>query len=222
MEVQHKPVRLRAFMDDIYRMFLLKAQEKNLEFRVEEGDTYPPVIKLDEDKLRQILINLIGNAIKFTSKGRVIVRFGAVSGNVIRFEVIDTGSGISEVSQKKLFQPFMQGNSGFQDGTGLGLAITRKLVDLIGGSISFVSEEGSGSVFRVALPFEVRMRQKQNRKSNPPSGNWVVLLLRKRQQFWWLTTWLLTGLCFQPILKKAACFALKLHPEKKPFVLLKR
>jgi signal transduction histidine kinase/FixJ family two-component response regulator len=155
MEVHHKPVRLRAFMDDIHRMFLLKAQEKNLEFRVEEGDTYPPVIKLDEDKLRQILINLIGNAIKFTSKGRVIVRFGAVSGNVIRFEVIDTGSGISEVSQKKLFQPFMQGNSGFQDGTGLGLAITRKLVDLIGGSISFVSEEGSGSVFRVALPFEV-------------------------------------------------------------------
>ncbi len=114
----------------------------------------PPQVKGDQMKLRQVLINLIGNAIKFTDSGSVTLRAEAVdAGAGMRFSVLDTGGGIAPAEMARIFEPFHQaeGNSG-QEGTGLGLALSRRYVRLMGGDLAVTSEPGRGSCFFFTLP----------------------------------------------------------------------
>jgi signal transduction histidine kinase/DNA-binding response OmpR family regulator len=149
------PFDLHAMLRGVDDLFRLRAQDKGLRLLIERTDDVPQYISTDEGKLRQILINLIGNALKFTHEGGIAVRVG-LAGDRLRFEVEDTGEGIAEADQKKLFQAFVQTETGVksQQGTGLGLAITRQFVNLLGGQIALRSQRGQGTVFFFDVAFE--------------------------------------------------------------------
>lgn len=143
----------------VIAMFEPQAQEKHvaLERRVEEA--VPPLLYFDRARLRQVLVNIVGNAIKFTDDGSVLVRVGGDRRRNDEFdltvEVRDTGIGMSEETQRFIFEAFSQGTGDSKrshGGTGLGLAITKRLVERMGGTISVESQEGRGSRFTVALP----------------------------------------------------------------------
>ncbi|TYQ29119.1 response regulator [Pseudanabaena sp. UWO311] len=167
--LREKECSLYDIVDTARDMLYLKAQEKDLSFDVSVQPDVPPYIYTDEGKLRQILINLIGNAIKFTESGHVIVRVDVrnlpdnidrIAGEVseiprcLCFEVEDTGTGISEAEISTLFQPFVQTDSGrrSQEGTGLGLSISYNYVRLMGGQMFVISKVGEGSTFRFDIP----------------------------------------------------------------------
>ncbi|WP_041934022.1 GAF domain-containing protein [Gloeothece verrucosa] len=148
---------------DLYRllnileeMFQLKAQSKNLQLIFHCDPDVPQYIKTDESKLRQVLINLIGNGIKFTETGSVMlrVRVSPENSQAILFEVEDTGPGIGTEELDILFQAFVQTVSGrkSQEGTGLGLPISQKFVELMGGNISVNSTLHKGSTFSFEIP----------------------------------------------------------------------
>jgi PAS domain S-box-containing protein len=144
-----------AMVRDVADMMRLRAQGKGLQLDLEMASECPRYLEGDEARLRQILINLVGNAVKFTEKGGVIIRFGTHSheGLHLLIEVEDTGPGISEMDRKRLFKPFVQlAEKGEQKGTGLGLSITKQFVELMKGNISVESTKGKGSLFRVELP----------------------------------------------------------------------
>jgi len=141
-------------MRSIIRSMEVSASEKTLRIVCEVCHDVPTVISADPARLRQILINLIGNAIKFTHQGEVAVRvnFDSAAGveDQLRFSISDTGIGIPENQQEQIFQPFVQADgssSRHYGGTGLGLAIVSQLVQLMGGQIWLESEVGSGSTF---------------------------------------------------------------------------
>jgi ligand-binding sensor domain-containing protein/signal transduction histidine kinase/HPt (histidine-containing phosphotransfer) domain-containing protein/ActR/RegA family two-component response regulator len=161
---------LRAVVADVMKLFTESAQAKGLALHVDIGDTIPPVLRGDALRLRQTLINLVGNALKFTAKGSVGVkaaRMDEVDGScVVRFEVSDTGIGVSREAQRRLFEPFSQADSSTTrryGGTGLGLAICRRVVELMGGALGVQSEPGAGSTFWFSVRLEVPTLLAQSR-----------------------------------------------------------
>jgi two-component system sensor histidine kinase/response regulator len=146
-------VDLHAMLDDIQMLFKERAQAKNLQFISEIAADLPRYIRIDESKLRQIFVNLIGNAIKFTDKGGIAIRVktSKIDDEKSRLivEIQDSGPGIHENELDKLFKHFEQTSAGIMkgSGTGLGLALSRELAILLGGDISVFSEIGKGSVF---------------------------------------------------------------------------
>jgi signal transduction histidine kinase len=130
------------------------ATQKGLAFVCETAVGLPPIVS-DPDKVRQIVINLAGNAVKFTDRGEVRVRVGPDAGGGVAFAVSDTGVGIAEVDLGRLFQPFTQLDTGLTrryGGTGLGLYISRRLAELLGGHVEVFSVPGRGSTFTLVLP----------------------------------------------------------------------
>jgi signal transduction histidine kinase/CheY-like chemotaxis protein len=129
--------------------------EKRITFRLDIPQGAQNLVRGDEGKLRQILINLVGNAIKFTTSGEVCFRVNPTADNRWLFEVFDTGLGIPEKEQADIFEPFHQGSGArHQGGTGLGLTIAKRQVKLLGGELQLQSERGVGSRFFFELPFE--------------------------------------------------------------------
>jgi two-component system sensor histidine kinase/response regulator len=148
---------LRLHVRDLEAMFRLRMSAKGLQFRVRIEGEPVEYIEADEGKIRQILINLLGNAAKFTERGRVemIVELNRREDHRLWLcaRVEDTGVGMTAEEQNSLFQPFMQGQNGQRrDGTGLGLAISQKLASPMGGEITVSSAPGGGSVFRLEIP----------------------------------------------------------------------
>ncbi|MDU0458670.1 MAG: ATP-binding protein [Geobacteraceae bacterium] len=154
IELELKPFDLGAMVLDVTDLLSIRAANKGLRLLLDQSSTFPRYIVGDETKLRQVLINLISNAIKATEQGSVTVRLRVKQNHAAHLimEVEDTGCGIAPEDQGKLFQPFVQvGPQGNQQGTGLGLAITRQFAELMGGSIFVTSSAGRGSIFRVEV-----------------------------------------------------------------------
>lgn len=144
---------LYRLLEDIESMFRIRTDAKGLRFEVTIDPAVPRWIVTDIQRVRQILINLLGNAVKFTAKGGVFLSASMRSGKLV-FEVRDTGPGLPDDEKEKLFAPFMQGRAGInsQGGTGLGLAISREYAKLMGGRLEAENApDGAGSVFRCEL-----------------------------------------------------------------------
>lgn len=146
---------LGAMIRDVTDMMSIRAQDKNLQLLIDQSSKFPRFIIGDEARLRQVLINLISNALKYTQQGGITLRLGTKQNAVshLLIEVEDTGSGIAHEDQQLIFDPFVQlSEQGDSKGTGLGLTITRQFVQLMGGHLTLESKLGKGSLFRIDLP----------------------------------------------------------------------
>jgi len=147
----------REIVEDTVASLAANASGKGLELLVDISKTIPQRVVGDPGRVRQVLSNLIGNAIKFTAQGEVVVRVSPSFGGKIRFEVIDSGIGIATAVQSKLFSAFTQADASTTrrfGGTGLGLSISRQLTELMGGEIGVESTVGEGSVFWFTVALE--------------------------------------------------------------------
>ncbi|WP_077001525.1 ATP-binding protein, partial [Variovorax sp. KK3] len=150
LTLQAKPMQFAEVMSELADMFELQAAEKGLAFRFGPEGELPALVRADEKRVRQILINLLGNAIKFTAGGRVTLRV-RYAREFAAIEVEDTGPGMSPEELGRIFEPFARGASASGPGAGLGLTIAKMLIDLMGGEMKVQSTPGAGSVFRVRL-----------------------------------------------------------------------
>ncbi|HEV7912862.1 MAG TPA: HAMP domain-containing sensor histidine kinase, partial [Albitalea sp.] len=153
LRLDSAPVPLPEFLDEVVRMVRPQAEAKGLRFALETSGRVPEWVRADAKRLRQILINLLGNAVRFTDAGQITLRVDCRR-DVARFEVIDTGIGIAPGDQQRIFLPFERGSAGrraAEPGTGLGLTITHLLTELMGGELSVRSEPDRGSTFTVRM-----------------------------------------------------------------------
>jgi signal transduction histidine kinase/FixJ family two-component response regulator/HPt (histidine-containing phosphotransfer) domain-containing protein len=161
LNVEHSPFDLRRCLDEFGNMLAVQAAAKGLQFRVSVDAAVADHFLGDSHRLRQVLVNLCGNAIKFTPRGSVTVEvfsLGHQGGRaLVSFEVRDTGIGMAAETIERLFQPFTQADASTTrhfGGTGLGLSIVRRLVELMGGEVAVSSTPGVGSLFAFTLPLE--------------------------------------------------------------------
>lgn len=153
--LKEEAVHLPDLLVNLQSVFQMRAEAKELQIRLAAANA-PTWIEADEGKLRQVLINLLDNAIKFTEQGSVTLSVGFSSPKFLQFAVTDTGVGIAPADLDVIFEAFMQTEVGeqSQQGSGLGLTITARLVQLMGGEISVTSEVGQGTTFQFTLPFK--------------------------------------------------------------------
>jgi PAS domain S-box-containing protein len=161
LKLEYVDFDLRRVMDEAVGLFAEPAQAKRIELILHVDEMIPPVLRGDPGRLRQVLINLIGNAIKFTEQGEVLVRAGFLRNGgdhvVLRFEVRDNGIGVEPEAQTRIFGAFAQADGGTTrkfGGTGLGLTICKHLVGLFRGEIGLSSQPGRGSTFWFSVPFD--------------------------------------------------------------------
>ena len=154
IEIVSEKVELALLVADLRSMMNARASEKGLALRFETVGEVPSSIETDKGRLRQVLVNLVGNAIKFTSRGSVEIRVG-VRGDMLSFDVEDTGIGIAKEAMEAIFMPFHQSDPGIErefGGSGLGLNISRRLATRLGGRIEVESTLGVGSTFTLLVP----------------------------------------------------------------------
>jgi signal transduction histidine kinase/CheY-like chemotaxis protein len=176
MNILSEPTDIRIIIKEIQNLFSHKMKEKNIEFETEIDNDFPEAVIIDELRIRQILLNLVGNAVKFTQVGtvKVQIKITALKPGLIDFEisVIDTGIGIEGDNYQHLFDAFIQQsgqNSRKYGGTGLGLAITKRLVELMNGKIHVKSTHGKGSIFTVSF---YGIQTSQNTILNTDNNSW--------------------------------------------------
>ncbi|MBF7097016.1 PAS domain S-box protein [Alkalibacter mobilis] len=182
MNLNLKPFKLKIILDELFNNLYIAGSGKGLEVSSYVDPKINFEILGDELKLKQILNNLIGNAVKFTSEGFVSFRttlFEKKSETAtIRFEVRDTGEGISEEFKSRIFENFSQSNGDLNKehkGTGLGLAISKKLANLMGGTLDYVSEQGKGSTFSFTCEFELAESLKKPMEESKEANNKTLI-----------------------------------------------
>jgi signal transduction histidine kinase len=151
----NRPFDLRQMAAEVETRIRVLAQSKGLVFEVNIGPGIPEWMMGDKMRLEQVLINLLGNAVKFTDSGKISMHFHIMGDNRLAIEVSDTGSGIPLDAQEQIFAPFVQVDGSptrRHSGTGLGLSISKQLVTMMNGQIKLISEPGQGSTFTVELP----------------------------------------------------------------------
>jgi signal transduction histidine kinase/AmiR/NasT family two-component response regulator len=156
--IEHVPFDLSETLDEVVKLMSARAKDKKVDLRLEYPQDVARLIISDPNRMRQIALNLVGNALKFTQRGSVLIRVSKAvqdESPSLLMEVIDTGVGIAKNKQGQLFQKFSQADSSTTrqfGGTGLGLAICKRLIELMGGNIGLKSEPGEGSTFWITLP----------------------------------------------------------------------
>lgn len=166
-ELHESVFSLTGFLDDIREMFSLRCQKAGLGLYVEHAGVVPVNVKGDLGKLRQVLINLVGNAVKFTSEGGISITVGPDAGK-IRFSVSDSGKGIPEDELELIMQPFRQSSlTDNEGGTGLGLAISSRYIQMMGGSLTVTSRVGEGSTFTFAVDLPETDEEIKGAKDEP-------------------------------------------------------
>ena len=185
LDIEAIPFNLGDVMDGLANLVGMSAEQKGLELILAEPPRLPKALVGDPSRLRQVLLNLGYNAVKFTERGEIVVAIAIVDrtadGVTLRFEVRDTGIGMTPDEQRRLFQPFSQADASTSrryGGTGLGLAISRQLVRLMGGEMEVESTPGAGSRFRFALRFAVQAEGKEQPALavGPAQGNRILIV----------------------------------------------
>jgi CheY-like chemotaxis protein len=167
--IHPEPFELRKTVANAMELFANRVKSMRLDFQCEVDEALPPWVIADRHRLMQILVNLLGNALKFTQQGHVTLRVKSIEGFVV-FEVEDTGIGISQEQQSKVFERFSQATVQTQamyGGNGLGLAISKRLVELMGGDIGLRSQLGNGSVFWFTVPLVPTEPKRANHVQSP-------------------------------------------------------
>lgn len=210
-QLEVEDIDLGALIRDVVDMMRLRAEQKGLQLLLDQTSDFPRFVCADGPKLRQILINLMGNAIKYTNDGGVALRLGVTLTDDSRMrlacEVKDSGIGIAEEDLERIFKPFAQaGEQTDTKGTGLGLAITRQYVELMGGELTVESEVGKGSVFRFEIPVE-RVAAEEIEEAEPSRGraiglepgqaSWRILIVEDQLENRLLLRKLLEGVGFE-------------------------
>ncbi|MGI9243453.1 MAG: ATP-binding protein [Verrucomicrobiales bacterium] len=155
MEISPQATDLSQLIDGVRDIVSPKAESKGLAFTIKTSAEVPRGIITDPMKLRQVLINLLGNSVKFTAEGAVSLRVAEATKGQLRFDIEDTGMGIGSEKLLDIFEPFKQAEGGeTEGGTGLGLAISRRIAEALGGTLSATSEPGEGSCFTLVIPLE--------------------------------------------------------------------
>ncbi len=166
LELQYEPINLKSLIDEMKKLFETKIFEKGIDFEIDISPKIPEMLVLDEARMRQILFNLIGNAIKFTENGYVKIRAYTSELKTVKkdelketteltIEVEDSGIGIEDGLQESIFQTFKKNDNNINRknyGAGLGLTLTKRLVEMLNGNIYVESEPGKGSIFTVVIP----------------------------------------------------------------------
>ncbi len=187
LDVVLEPMDIEDVLDSLKKIFSVQAASKGLEFNLSVQKKFPGKLMFSKNRLRQILFNLIGNAIKFTGEGSVCVNVDweetAENGKInLYISVKDTGKGIAKKDREKIFTPFFQSdNTDKEIGTGLGLAITQRLVSILGGKIFLKSELGSGSEFKVVfenVTVAMESTDSDNENSVPGKLHYNAILLK--------------------------------------------
>lgn len=218
VDVQSREFDLYALVKDTAEMMRHEADRKGLRLDVSIDPHTPYRVRGDEIRVRQILINLANNAVKFTERGWVELRVApldADEGAGVRFEVADTGIGMSEEVRARVFELFTQADGSITrryGGTGLGTAIAKQLVDLLGGTIEVESAEGVGTLFRVSLPLEA-VATDTGGQSLAPGGR-VLVVSRDSALVQTLTEWLgIWGLGTEVVDDASECLERLQHPD---------
>jgi PAS domain S-box-containing protein len=229
LQLQVSTFDLYALLREVLELIGLRAHQKGLQLELEQAQELPRYIKGDEARLRQILVNLVSNAVKFTDKGQVNIRVG-VKDNLyhhLLIEVEDTGPGISAADRQRLFQPFVQLVDGtVHEGVGLGLAIVQQFVQLMEGSVSIESEIGVGSLFRVELPLEAAEATEVTRLSGmrhgevtgliPGQPSYRILIAEDQHDNWLLLSRLMAKIGLQVKVAENGEECVRLFKEWKP------
>ena len=170
MEIVASGFDLLDLLQQIYDMFRLRAESKDLKLSFEANAAVPRYVFADEAKIRQCLINVVGNAVKFTENGGVDVNISRDEDGQTRFTIRDTGRGIPKDKIATILEPFSQIHAQLntEGGTGLGLSITKSFVEMMGGKIGVESEQGRGSTFTITLPLEEVESIASEKDSGPP------------------------------------------------------
>ena len=184
IELESIDFELRATVEDTIQMFAQKADSKGLELACYVDPAVSEVVRGDSERLRQVLINLVNNALKFTEQGEIVIRAvpdeSSKDPDMVRFTVSDTGIGIPEDRMDRLFKSFSQVDSSTTrkyGGTGLGLVICMRLVEMMGGEISVESQEGKGSTFWFTVKLEARPNTKSKADMIPPDLHKIRVLV---------------------------------------------
>jgi PAS domain S-box-containing protein len=178
LNIELQDINLYSLLSDIIDTMAMRAQDKHLELILDIAPTVPRWVKIDPDRVKQVLNNLLSNGIKFTEKGEIILRVESTPDELLKFSVIDTGSGIPEDKQTQLFTKFMQVDSSStrqHGGTGLGLAISKQLSEMMGGQITVQSTFQQGSTFCFTVKF-----QSSNQTSAPTTESMLAPLNGKK------------------------------------------
>lgn len=176
------PLEIRTLINETKQFFKAVTSLKSLGLTIEVDENIPEVVMGDRARIRQILTNLIGNAVKFSDKGEIVVKVKVVEPETYYFEINDRGIGVHPEMRNNLFSPFTQGDSSTTkkfEGTGLGLALSKRFVDLMGGDIGYIPREGGGSCFWFKVHMSkgnltVATRQPVRRRSQQLLGKVLV------------------------------------------------
>ncbi|MBN8524866.1 MAG: response regulator [Planctomycetes bacterium] len=189
IELEQVSYRLPIVIGDAMALMSARAQEKGIALVFDADPDLPDNVIGDPGRLRQIITNLVGNAVKFTDRGHVRIGAGIMPGPVLQVEVEDTGMGMDADACSRLFQPFVQANAGISrthGGTGLGLAICGRLAALMGGGITVSSTPGSGSRFTMRLPVLLDPGSLPPRRPELPEGARILIACHPAPQADWL------------------------------------
>ena len=216
MALQPVTFNLSAMVNEVMRMFAVLAHQKGIELLCHIDEKVPAAVVADPGRLRQVLINLLGNAVKFTDVGEVMLRiepaaFGGGSA-VIKFMVCDTGPGVPENLRERIFEAFVQGDGSSTrryGGTGLGLAICARLIKLMGGTLEVDSRSGGGSLFHFRLLFPIAISETAQEPSLESVAGLRVLAVDDNRSNLKLLGEMLTGLHMQPELADSGAAALQ-------------
>lgn len=226
IEIAAEPTDLRELCDDVVQLFSARLTGSDVELRLEYDPALKRAYRVDPLRLRQVLWNLVGNAIKFTEKGHIIVHVGIADGeaNRLRFSVEDTGIGMSEAAQARIFSRFSQADETTTrrfGGTGLGLAISRELTELMGGELGLKSAPGKGSTFWFTIKAEPSdlSETPADAEMSTQGSSLPILVVDDQAINRTVAAALLTHMGHKPVLAESGCEALDIC-ERQAFEMI--